>query len=35
MKHEIVLYDDDTFVDPVRIVESWDQLGRLAKTTRS
>jgi len=29
MKHEIVLYDDDAFVDPVRIVESWDRLGRL------
>jgi hypothetical protein len=29
IKHEIVLYDDDVFVDPVRIVETWDRLGRL------
>src|SRR5215831_16384785 len=29
MKHEVVLYDDDVFVDPVRIVETWDRLGRL------
>ena len=24
-----MLYDDDVFVDPVRIVETWDRLGRL------
>ncbi len=29
IKHEIVLYDPDVFVDPVRIVQSWDKLGDL------
>jgi hypothetical protein len=25
MKHEAVLYDDDVYVDPVRIVQNWDK----------
>jgi hypothetical protein len=29
IKHEIVLYDEDAFVDPVRIVQSWDKIGGL------
>ena len=29
IKHEIVLYDEDAFVDPVRIVQSWDRVGGL------
>jgi hypothetical protein len=29
IKHEVVLYDDETFVEPVRIVQSWDKLGEL------
>ena len=29
IKHEAVLYDEDAFVDPVRIVQTWDRLGRL------
>jgi len=29
IKHEIVLYDEDVFVDPVRIVQPWEKLGRL------
>ncbi len=23
MKHEVVLYDEDAFVEPVRIVQNW------------
>jgi hypothetical protein len=29
IKHEVVLYDEDAFVDPVRIVQSWDKVGGL------
>jgi hypothetical protein len=29
MKHEVVLYDPDVFVDPVRIVQTWDKIGKL------
>ena len=29
IKHEVVLYDDETFVEPVRIVQSWDKLSEL------
>ncbi|HEU4689186.1 MAG TPA: hypothetical protein VFS23_12520, partial [Vicinamibacterales bacterium] len=29
IRHEIVLYDEDAFVDPVRIVQSWDKIGGL------
>jgi hypothetical protein len=29
IKHEIVLYDEDAYVDPVRIVQSWDKIGGL------
>jgi len=29
MKHEIVLYDEDAYVDPVRIVQTWDKRGNL------
>ena len=29
IKHEIVLYDEDVFVDPVRIVQTWNKLGEL------
>lgn len=29
MKHEIVLYDPEALVDPVRIVQTWRRLGRL------
>ena len=29
LKHETVLYDDEAFVDPVRIVQVWKRLGRL------
>jgi hypothetical protein len=29
IKHEIVLYDAEVFVDPVRIVQTWNKLGEL------
>ena len=29
IKHEVVLYDPDVYVDPVRIVQSWDKIGKL------
>jgi hypothetical protein len=29
MRHEAVLYDEDAFVEPVRIVQTWNRLGRL------
>jgi hypothetical protein len=29
IRHEAVLYDPDAFVDPVRIVQTWDRVGRL------
>ena len=29
MKHEIVLYDDESLVEPVRIVQTWKRLGHL------
>jgi hypothetical protein len=29
MKHEVVLYDEDVFVEPVRIVQIWNKLGDL------
>lgn len=29
IKHEIVLYDDQSLVEPVRIVQTWQRLGRL------
>jgi hypothetical protein len=29
IKHEIVLYDDEALVEPVRIVQTWRRLGRL------
>ena len=29
MKHEIVLYDEDVYVEPVRIVQTWNKLGDL------
>ncbi len=29
MRHETVLYDAESLVDPVRIVQNWDRLGRL------
>lgn len=29
IRHETVLYDEDALVDPVRIVQTWDRLGRL------
>jgi hypothetical protein len=29
IKHEIVLYDPDAFVEPVRIVQVWDRVGAL------
>jgi hypothetical protein len=29
MKHELVLYDEDVFVEPVRIVQTWNKLGDL------
>jgi hypothetical protein len=29
IRHEIILYDEDVFVDPVRIVQTWARLGRL------
>ena len=29
IRHEIVLYDEDVFVDPVRIVQTWDKIGNL------
>ena len=29
MKHEVVLYDEDVFVEPVRIVHNWNKLGKL------
>jgi hypothetical protein len=29
MKHEMVLYDEDVYVDPVRIVQTWEKAGDL------
>lgn len=29
IKHEVVLYDDESLVEPVRIVQTWKRLGRL------
>jgi hypothetical protein len=29
MRHEVVLYDDEALVDPVRIIQTWKRLGRL------
>jgi hypothetical protein len=29
MRHEVVLYDADAFMQPLRIVQSWDRKGRL------
>jgi hypothetical protein len=29
IKHEVVLYDEEAFVEPVRIVQSWDKSGDL------
>ena len=29
IKHEIVLYDDEALVEPVRIVQTWKRTGRL------
>jgi hypothetical protein len=29
IRHEAVLYDPEVFVEPVRIVQTWDRLGRL------
>ena len=29
IKHEVVLYDEEALVDPVRIVQLWDKLGDL------
>jgi hypothetical protein len=29
MRHEIVLYDADVYVEPVRIVQTWNKLGAL------
>jgi hypothetical protein len=29
MKHEVILYDEDALVDPVRIVQTWKRTGRL------
>jgi hypothetical protein len=29
IRHEAVLYDEDSLVDPVRIVQTWDRIGRL------
>ncbi len=29
IKHETVLYDEESLVDPVRIVQTWERLGRL------
>jgi len=29
IKHEVVLYDDEALVEPVRIVQTWKRLGRL------
>jgi hypothetical protein len=29
IRHETVLYDEEVFVDPVRIVQTWDRIGRL------
>jgi hypothetical protein len=29
IKHEAVLYDPEAFVDPVRIVQTWDRIGAL------
>ena len=29
MRHEAILYDEDVYVDPVRIVQVWDRKGRL------
>jgi hypothetical protein len=31
MRHETVLYDDESLVDPVRIVQTWKRLGRLTE----
>jgi hypothetical protein len=29
IKHETVLYDEDAFVEPVRIMQTWNRAGRL------
>ncbi|HEX5047566.1 MAG TPA: hypothetical protein VFX89_10625 [Gammaproteobacteria bacterium] len=29
IKHELVLYDEDALVEPVRVVETWDKRGNL------
>jgi hypothetical protein len=29
IRHEAILYDPDAYVDPVRIVQSWDRVGAL------
>ena len=29
IKHEVVLYDEEVFVEPVRIVQHWDKSGDL------
>jgi hypothetical protein len=29
IKHEVVLYDEEAFVEPVRIVQRWDKSGEL------
>ena len=29
IRHETVLYDPEAYVDPVRIVQTWERLGRL------
>jgi hypothetical protein len=29
IKHELVLYDEDALVDPVRVVQTWDKRGNL------
>ena len=29
IRHEAVLYDEDAYVDPLRIVQTWDRLGGL------
>jgi hypothetical protein len=29
IKHELVLYDEDALVEPVRIVQTWDKRGNL------
>ena len=32
IRHETVLYDPEAYVDPVRIVQTWERLGRLNET---